>query len=156
MVDLPAFMKKPSAPQSNPLAQSVPEPTVAKAHELGNAIESMLTELERLKNEVNFHRQNADHLDMRLQNAERERDILREKADFYERFSMSIVTNFNTIRMIVDDTQRRANEAARNTTPPPTTPPTPEPDPHLVSDDAAKAIEAALAAHRDPTKENPQ
>jgi hypothetical protein len=98
MPDLPT-----TTPHSDP---------VEAANALGNHVAALIAERDKLREELRLARMHNETLIATLDRAERDRDHYQGKAQYFERFSMGVVTNFNTIRMIVDDTQRKANEFA--------------------------------------------
>jgi hypothetical protein len=127
MPDLPT-----TTPHSDP---------VEAANALGNHVAALIAERDKLREELRLARMHNETLIATLDRAERDRDHYQGKAQYFERFSMGVVTNFNTIRMIVDDTQRKANEFA--------TPPQPKPQeeapPEASASEPLAAVERALA-----------
>jgi len=85
-----------------------PDPIVEKAAEGYDAITKLVDERNKLREDQRFMRDHITALEIRLEQAERDRDYYRKRADHFERFSTEIVVQFATIRMIIDETHRKA------------------------------------------------
>lgn len=138
-VSIPSFMKK-DPPMTTPAAPSLtPMSPVEAANALGNTVAQLIAERDHLREELRLSRLHNETLAATLDRAERDRDHYEGKAKYFERFSMGVVTNFNTIRMIVDDTQRKANEFAKTDTKP-----AQEAPPEAPATDHANALAASI------------
>lgn len=147
MNGLPGFMKPRQEPTvDTPISRPSP---IEAANQLGATVAQLIAERDHLAEELRLTRLHNETLSAQLDRAEQERNHYQGKANYFERFAMAIVTNFNTIRMIVDDTQRKANEFSRSDTP------LPSPDAGATSpesravDIATRSEEAVAAALAD-------
>lgn len=139
--------KDPTPPEIPPLR---PTPIEA-ANALGAEMARLMAELDAARQDISFLRKHADLLEAKLEVAERDANHYRKKAEYFERFSMGIANNFNTIRMLIDETQRRVDAAANRgetDTPPSQHTETPQ-EPATTS--AVQAVESALAQIKNPS-----
>jgi len=117
---LPEFLKR--APQA---AQTYDEPThaptippaleevVASASDGWNSIQKLGDEVRRLRITNDRLSAQLQQALMRVDYLQKELDSVRHRAEYFERFTTEIVTQFNTIRMLVDDVQNKAVAVAR-------------------------------------------
>lgn len=140
----PAFIRK-DPPMTTSAAPQVSSPLLARnpveaATQLGESVARLINERDNLIEDLRLVRLHNETLIAQLTQAETDRDRLAAKATFFERFSMTVVANFNTIRMIVDETQRKANDLAHQREPAPK----PEGVPNTAPDHVAD-LERSLA-----------
>lgn len=141
MSSLPSFLSRQEPKMQQPTAPSLRQPSpLEAANELGAHLKSLMAERDAFEKDAIFHRKMIETLNARLEVAERDASHYMKKAEYFERFSMSIAANFNTIRMIIDETQRKASEMAKEA--PPAGPSLQEPAP--TSDELNANVEAAL------------
>lgn len=125
-------------PNPAPLPTTPPSPVDA-ANALGESVRKLIAERDALIGEVDFQRKMIETLNAKLDVSERDLAHFRGKAEYFERFSMTIAANFSIIRSIIDDTQRKADALARNPEVEEKAPPSP-------ATDAIARVEDALSA----------
>lgn len=119
MSNLPSFLSRQEPKVATQASPSLRQPSpLEAANELGAHMKALMMEREGLIKEVDFQRKMIETLNARLEVAERDLSHYVKKAEYFERFSMSIAANFNTIRMIIDETQRKASELSKEANPP--------------------------------------
>jgi len=138
---LPSFMRKQEPRMSVPAPTTPSAPSaIEAANQLGETVARLIAERNQLVEDLRVCRLHNESLTVALDRAELDRDKYLAKAEYFERFSMAVVTNFNTIRMIIDDTQRKANDLAHQREPAPK----PEGVPNTAPDHVAD-LERSLA-----------
>lgn len=113
-MSIPSFLKKSTGEltYTEPAMQSTPDEREVRAAEGWEAIKSLVEERNNLRNQ--FARLEVDYAELHRAFEQTEQKLAFEvsRADHYERFSTEIVTQFNTLRMIVDDVQDRCTKVA--------------------------------------------
>jgi len=115
---LPEFLKR-NGNQTQELPSHEPTPPPALDEVVASAADGW-NSIQKLGDEVRRLRVTNDKLQAGLQQALMRVDYLTEqlrttthRGDYFERFTTEIVTQFNTIRMLVDDVQNKAVAVAR-------------------------------------------
>ena len=153
-MSFPNFLKKSqdeTQPQTLPARQ--PDEREVRAAEGWEAIKSLVDERNQLRNA--YARLEADYAELNRTYDQTEQKLNYEtsRANHYERFSTEIVTQFNTLRMIVDDIQARCTDVAyQRAAPSPVLKANPETD--MSAEDKARLEDLAKAlAPTTPTPE---
>jgi len=118
---LPEFLKRngtPASPdQSLPAYEPTPPPAleevVASAADGWNSIQKLGDEVRRLRVTNDKLQAGLQQALMRVDYLTEQLRISRHDCSYFERFTTEIVTQFNTIRMLVDDVQNKAVAVAR-------------------------------------------
>lgn len=128
------------------LAATPTRSPIEAANALGASVAQLISERDQLRNDLDFVRRHNEELVAQLSIAQRDADHYRGKAEYFERFSMRVVSNFDVIRSIIDETQRRANEHAKDTPTQKQEAPPEQPQSREPTTDAPTSVEAAVEA----------
>jgi capsule polysaccharide export protein KpsE/RkpR len=120
------------------------DPIIEQAANGWEAINKLADERRALQEELKFARERINQLEAQLDHAERGLTHYRNRYEWFQRFSAEIVANFSTIRMIVDDTQKKASAVAQGQEQPT---PLPAVEPALPTVEPEQTRLKDLAAH---------
>lgn len=113
---LPNFIQKAMSNGDGPPSPSgaLAASPIEAANALGKTVADLLARCDQLTSDLEFSRKLASELEAELNVSRRDADHYRAKSEYYERFTITLMTNLDVIRNLIDSTHRRAQAHARN------------------------------------------
>jgi hypothetical protein len=90
------------------------DPMVEQASQGLEAINILVSERNRMREENEFQRHRIADLEAKLANAEYYHEYFRDKAEHYERFSYGLVSKMGTVHLVIAECQKQALEIGYN------------------------------------------
>jgi hypothetical protein len=90
------------------------DPMVEQASQGLEAINVLVNERNRMREDLEFQRHRISDLEAKLANAEYYHEYFRDKAEHFERFSFGLVSKMGTCTMVMNECQKQALEMGYN------------------------------------------
>lgn len=91
-----------------------PDPMVEQASQGLEAINVLVNERNRMREENEFQRHRISDLEAKLANSEYYHEYFRDKAEHFERFSYGLVSKMGTVNLVIAECQKQALEIGYN------------------------------------------